>query len=76
MPPRHCKSMTITESLQSYHLGDFSEDRLIEISYSDKFSRRFGKKNKNKVKGKMYGANLFDVHYIKRKIGTRRMVTG
>ena len=63
MPPRHSKSMTITETLPSYYLGNFPEDRVIEISYSDTFARRFGKKNKEKVK--QYGADLFDIHISK-----------
>ncbi|PFT73134.1 terminase, partial [Bacillus thuringiensis] len=63
MPPRHSKSMTITETLPSYYLGNFPEDRVIEISYSDTFARRFGKKNKEKVK--QYGADLFDIQISK-----------
>ncbi|MGQ3740857.1 phage terminase large subunit, partial [Bacillus sp. Fil] len=56
-------SMTITETLPSYYLGNFPEDRVIEISYSDTFARRFGKKNKEKVK--QYGADLFAIHISK-----------
>ncbi|EJR01712.1 hypothetical protein II5_04509 [Bacillus cereus MSX-A1] len=63
MPPRHSKSMTITETLPSYYLGNFPEDRVIEISYSDTFARRFGKKNKEKVK--QYGTDLFDIQISK-----------
>jgi predicted phage terminase large subunit-like protein len=59
MPPRHSKSMTITETLPSYYLGQFTEDRIIEISYNDTFARKFGKKNKEKVR--QYGKELFDV---------------
>ena len=36
---------------------------MIEISYSDTFARRFGKKNKEKVK--QYGADLFGIHISK-----------
>ncbi|MED3339730.1 phage terminase large subunit, partial [Bacillus thuringiensis] len=63
MPPRHSKSMTITETLPSYYLGNFPEERVIEISYSDTFARRFGKKNKEKVK--QYGPDLFDIQISK-----------
>lgn len=59
MPPRHSKSMTITETLPSYYLGHFPEDRIIEISYNDTFARKFGKKNKEKVR--QFGKELFDV---------------
>ena len=63
MPPRHSKSMTITETLPSYYLGNFPEDRVIKISYSDTFARRFGKRNKEKLK--QYGGDLFDTHISK-----------
>jgi predicted phage terminase large subunit-like protein len=63
MPPRHSKSMTITESLPSYYLGHFTEDRIIEISYNDTFARKFGKKNKEKIR--QYGKELFDIEIAK-----------
>ncbi|NHC17147.1 phage terminase large subunit [Bacillus sp. MM2020_4] len=63
MPPRHSKSMTITETLPSYYLGQFPEDRIIEISYNDTFARKFGKKNKEKVR--QYGKELFDIEIAK-----------
>src|SRR5690606_13816160 len=63
MPPRHSKSMTITETLPSYYLGQFVEDRVIEISYNDTFARKFGKKNKEKVK--QFGKELFDIELAK-----------
>lgn len=63
MPPRHSKSMTITETLPSYYLGHFPEDRVIEISYNDTFARKFGKKNKEKVRS--YGNKLFGVDIAK-----------
>lgn len=63
MPPRHSKSMTITETLPSYYLGTFPEDRVIEISYNDSFARKFGRKNKEKVKH--FGKELFDIELSK-----------
>lgn len=63
MPPRHSKSMTITETLPSYYLGHFQEDRIIEISYNDTFARKFGKKNKEKVRH--YGKELFGIEIAK-----------
>lgn len=63
MPPRHSKSMTITESLPSYYLGHFPEDRIIEISYNDTFARKFGKKNKEKVR--QFGKDLFSIEIAK-----------
>ncbi|WP_256941590.1 hypothetical protein [Bacillus thuringiensis] len=63
MPPRNSKSMTIKETLPSYYLGIFPEDKIFEKSYSDTFARRFGKKNREKVK--QYGADVFDIHISK-----------
>ncbi|MEN2765768.1 phage terminase large subunit [Ornithinibacillus xuwenensis] len=63
MPPRHSKSMTITETLPSYYLGQFPEDRVIEISYNDTFARKFGKKNKEKVR--QFGKELFNIELSK-----------
>lgn len=59
VPPRHSKSMTITETLPSYYLGQFPNDRVIEGSYSTTFAQKFGKKNKQKLE--LYGEELFDV---------------
>lgn len=63
MPPRHSKSMTITETLPSYYLGKFPEDRVIEISYNDTFARKFGKKNKEKIR--QFGKELFEIEIAK-----------
>ena len=59
LPPRHGKSMTITETLPSYYLGQFEHDRVIEISYNDTFANKFGKKNREKVE--RFGKELFDL---------------
>lgn len=59
MPPRHSKSMSITETGPSYYLGHFKEDRVIEISYNESFARKFGRKNKEKIK--YFGKDLFDI---------------
>ncbi|AYC29649.1 phage terminase large subunit [Paenisporosarcina cavernae] len=63
MPPRHSKSMTITETAPSYYLGHFPEDRVIEISYNDTFARKFGKKNKEKIR--QYGNDIFGIEIAK-----------
>jgi predicted phage terminase large subunit-like protein len=59
IPPRHGKSMTITETLPSFYLGHFPNDRIIEGSYNTTFASKFGKKNLQKVK--LYGSELFDL---------------
>lgn len=63
IPPRHSKSMTITETLPSYYLGHFPNDRVIEGSYSTTFAQKFGKKNKSKLS--RHGKELFDVELSK-----------
>ena len=59
LPPRHGKSMTITETLPSYYLGKFPLHRVIEISYNDTFAKKFGKKNKEKIR--TFGKQLFGI---------------
>ena len=57
MPPRHGKSMTVTETFPSFFLGKYPEKRVIEISYSGELAQQFGKKNRDKVEE--YGPLLF-----------------
>ncbi|MEK3853438.1 phage terminase large subunit [Cytobacillus sp. FSL H8-0458] len=57
IPPRHGKSMTITETLPSFYLGQFPNDRVILAGYNTDFATKFGKKNKDKVE--LYGKKVF-----------------
>lgn len=57
MPPRHGKSMTVTETFPSFYLGRQPQKRVIEISYSGDLAQQFGKKNRDKVQE--YGPALF-----------------
>lgn len=59
VPPRHGKSMHLTETLPSYYLGKFPDDRVIVASYGEGFAVRFGKKNRQKAEA--YGSDLFNV---------------
>ena len=59
MPPRHGKSMTVTETFPSYFLGRFPKKRVIAVSYGDSLARRFGRKNRQKVEE--FGKDLFGV---------------
>jgi predicted phage terminase large subunit-like protein len=59
IPPRHGKSMTITETLPSFYLGHFPNDRIIEGSYNTTFASKFGKKNLQKVR--QHGLDLFNL---------------
>ena len=59
MPPRHGKSMTVTESFPSYYLSRNPSKRVIAASYSDSLARKFGRLNREKLNE--YGGILFDV---------------
>lgn len=62
-PPQHGKSMTITETLPSWYLGHFKYNKVIEISYSEDFAERFGRRNKQKIAeygGALFGLTLAD----------------
>src|SRR5690625_1270205 len=57
LPPRHSKSMTITESFPSYFIGKNPNKRVIATAYGDSLARRFGRFNKQKLDE--YGLDLF-----------------
>ena len=59
LPPRHSKSMTISESFPSYFIGKDPSRRVIETSYGDSLARKFGRANRNKVFE--YGKEVFGV---------------
>ena len=62
MPPQHGKSMAITETLPSWALGRHPLWRVIEISYSEDFAVRFGRRNMAKVEefGSLFNIKLAD----------------
>ena len=60
MPPQHGKSTTITETLPSWYLGRHPRNRVIEISYSEEFAKKFGRRNRSKIKD--YCGEIFDIH--------------
>lgn len=49
MPPRHGKSMTVTESFPSYFIAKNPDKRVIAAAYSDSLARKFGRLNRNKL---------------------------
>lgn len=63
MPPRHGKSMTITETFPSWYLGKNPDSRILEVSYGDSLAQRFGKKNKEKIEE--FGERLFGIKISK-----------
>lgn len=58
-PPQHGKSITITETLPSWYLGRNPTHRVIEISYSEDFAKRFGRRNRQKIKD--FGQEIFGI---------------
>lgn len=59
MPPRHGKSMTVSESFPSYYIAKNPAKRVITASYSDTLARKFGRLNRSKVEE--YAPDLFNV---------------
>lgn len=48
MPPRHGKSMTVTETFPSFYIGRNPDKRVITAAYSDGLATKFGRVNRNK----------------------------
>ena len=59
MPPRHGKSMQITETLPSYYLGKRPDDQVICVSYGVDLAERFGRANRQKVSE--YGQQMWGI---------------
>ncbi|SDH77032.1 phage uncharacterized protein (putative large terminase), C-terminal domain-containing protein [Aneurinibacillus thermoaerophilus] len=59
MPPRHGKSMTVTETFPSYYIGRNPGKRVIATSYADSLARKFGRLNRQKIE--QFGQQLFGV---------------
>lgn len=57
LPPRHGKSMEITETFPSYFIGKHPEKHVIEVSYNNEFAEKFGYANLSKVA--KYGQMIF-----------------
>ena len=59
MPPRHGKSMTVTETFPSYYIGRNPNKRVIAAAYSDGLATKFGRLNRNKFNE--FSHELFEV---------------
>ena len=59
MPPRHGKSMTVTESFPSWFIGRNPDNRVIEVSYGAELARKFGLNNRRKIDE--FGQEIFGV---------------
>ena len=64
-PPQTGKSRCITETLPSYFLGKKPDKHVIEVSYSDGFANRFGRRNLEKIN--QYGKALFGIEVSSEK---------
>ena len=59
LPPRHSKSMTITETFPSWYIGKNPERLVIEVSYSGNLAKKFGQRNLEKIE--RFGKSIFNV---------------
>lgn len=62
-PPQHGKSQSITETLPSWYLGNYPNNRVIEVSYNEDFAIKFGRANKRKIAE--YGDDIFGIRVAK-----------
>lgn len=65
MPPRHSKSMTISETFPSWFIGRKPDRKVILASYGDSLARRFGRANRKKVEEfapSVFGVQLSPEH--------------
>ena len=58
-PPQHGKSMSITETLPSWYLGNNPFHRVIQASYNQDFASMFCNRNKEKINE--FGKELFGI---------------
>lgn len=65
MPPRHGKSMSVTETFPAWFLGRNPDKRVIEVSYSDSLARNFGDKCRRKIEE--FGLEIFGVELDRRR---------
>lgn len=65
VPPRHGKSMSVTETFPAWYLGRNPEKRVIEASYSDDLARTFGDKCRRKIE--VFGPELWGLEIDRRR---------
>lgn len=63
LPPRHSKSITVSETFPSYFIGKNLNRRVILVSYGDNLARKFGRANRNKLEE--YGEEIFGIKLSK-----------
>ncbi len=60
LPPRHSKSMSVSETFPSFFIGKNLNRRVILVSYGDSLARKFGRANRNKLEE--YGNEVFGIN--------------
>jgi len=65
VPPRHGKSMSVTETFPAWYLGRNPDKRVIEVSYSDDLARTFGDKCRRKIE--IFGPELWGLEIDRRR---------
>lgn len=63
LPPRHSKSMTVSETFPSYFIGKNLNRRVIMVSYGGSLAQKFGRANKDKLDD--YGEAIFGIKLSK-----------
>lgn len=61
IPPQHGKSMSITETLPGWYAGKYPGSKQIIVSYGSDLARKFGRRNKLKIKewgGYVFGCTV------------------
>lgn len=59
LPPRHSKSMTISETFPSWFIGRKPDRKVIVVSYGEALARRFGRSNRRKIEE--FGPSVFGI---------------
>lgn len=65
LPPRHSKSMTITETYPSYYLSKHQDKRVILAAYASSLADGFSRRNRQKIEE--FGRTLFDLELSSEK---------
>lgn len=65
VPPQHGKSMTLTETLPSWYMGNHPYGRVIMGSYNKEQARKFGRRNKEKIV--KFGKTIFGISLSAKK---------
>lgn len=79
MPPRHGKSMTVTETFPAYYLMRNPNKRVIAAAYSDGLATKFGRMNRNKFNEfsyELFNIRLSDTNAANKDWGISEMSGG